>query len=62
MMIGRMVMTCPKDGGAGDERASVQTLEKVKEKQESPTMMIGRIVTTCLRMEEQEIIELQSRP
>jgi hypothetical protein len=33
--------------GAGDETASDQTQEKGKEKQESPTMMNGGMVTTC---------------
>ena len=40
-------MTCPKDGGAEDETASVQTQERVKLKQDSPPMMSRRIVTTC---------------
>ena len=31
----------------GDESASVQTQDNGKEKQESPTMMNGRMVTTC---------------
>ena len=41
-----MGTSCLKDGGSGDTAASVQTHEKVKEKQESPTMRIGRMVTT----------------
>ena len=43
MINGRMVTTCPMDGGAGDDAASVQILEKGKEKQESPTRIIGRM-------------------
>ena len=35
------------DGGARDDTASVQILDKGKEKQESPTMRNGRTVTTC---------------
>ena len=34
MMNGRMMKTCPNNGGAGYEKASDQTQEKVKEKQE----------------------------